>query len=116
MASWVVVLPAPVSPTIFQSHDEAPHVVFQPLFWLSKTYCPPAIQCVGFAVSDSNGAMNRGFGSHGDGVYVNAPQAGEISRNASVVPSDRPPFVVSAMSRPTYSTTALLPSAWSTYV
>jgi len=37
---------------------------------------------------------------------VKAPHAGEISRKAAVAPVDRPPLVVSAMSRPTYSTTA----------
>jgi hypothetical protein len=49
---------------------------------------------------------------------VNAKHDGEISRNELEpgVPSDRPPFVVRAMSRPTYSTTARSPFVWSTRV
>src|SRR5512132_917128 len=108
-ASPVVVLGAPRSWMIFQSHAVAEHVVSKP-FVLSQTNCPPATQCVvGAFASGRNGAVKRGLGSHGSGVYVKAPQAGEISRNAGVVPSDSPPLVVSAMSRPTYSTTARLP-------
>src|SRR5262249_45997668 len=79
IAGWVIDFPAPVSPTIFQSQAEALHRVSQPLFWLSQTYSPPAIQCVGFVGSASYGAMNRGVGSHGFGVYVNAVHDGEIS-------------------------------------
>src|SRR5512133_96899 len=62
-ATCVVEWPAPVSPTIFQSQDEAPHVVSQPLFWLSQTNSPPAIQCDGFVTSASNGAMKRASAS-----------------------------------------------------
>src|SRR5262245_36842789 len=54
-AICVVDRPMPVSPTIFQSQEEAPQVVLQPLFWLSQTNSPPAYQCVGFAASASNG-------------------------------------------------------------
>src|SRR5438094_5511617 len=98
-AIWVVECPAPVSPTIFQSHAVALQVVFQPLFWLSQTYWPPAYQCVGVVASGSNGAMKRAPGSHGFGTYVNAKHDGEISRNAFEpgAPLDTPPFVVSAM-------------------
>src|SRR6266705_3638870 len=96
-----------------QSQDLAPQVVFQP--WVSShTNWPPATHVVGFVWSASNGATNRGAGSHGLGVYVNAEHAGEISRYAGVVPSERPPFVVSAMSRSTYAFTAWSPFAWST--
>ena len=117
-ASCVVEWPAPVSPTIFQSHDDAPHVVSQPLFWLSHTNCPPAYQCVGDVASASNGAMKRAPGSHGLGVYVNAKHDGEISRKEFEpgAPLETPPFVVNAMSRSTYSTTARLPFVWSTSV
>src|SRR6266540_7086870 len=81
-AICVVERPAPVSPTIFQSQAVALHVVSQPLFWLSQTNRPPAYQCVGVVASGSNGAMNRGLGSHGLATYVNAKHDGEISRNA----------------------------------
>src|SRR5947207_15757753 len=114
----VIEWPAPVSWTIFQSHAVALQVVFQPLPWLSQTNSPPAIQWAGLAASGSNGAMKRAFGSHGLGVYVKAKHDGEISRNAFEpgAPLETPPFVVSAMSRSVYSTTALFPSALSTSV
>src|SRR6266511_1103790 len=99
IASCVTEWPDPLSPAIFHVHEEAPQAVSQPLFWLSHTYWPPAIQCVGFAGSASNGATKRGFGSHGLGVYVYEKHDGEISRYAAVFPSDWPPLVVSAMSR-----------------
>src|SRR6185503_7760630 len=66
--------------------------------------------------SARKGAMKRGFGSQGLGVYVNAKHDGVISMNATVDPSDRPPFVVSAMSRSVYSTTARSPLFGSTSV
>src|SRR6266536_1493864 len=115
-ASPVVVLPAPVSWMIVQSHALAEHVVSKP-FVLSQTNSPPATQCVvGAFGSARNGAMKRGLGSHGFGVYVTAEQDGEISRKLGVSPVVRPPLVVSAMSRPVYSTTARLPSLGSTRV
>src|SRR6266704_1533408 len=77
--SWVTEWPEPLLPTMCQSQDLEPQVVFQP--WVSShTYWPPATHVVGFVWSASNGATNRGAGSHGLGVYVNAEQAGEISR------------------------------------
>src|SRR5512147_170680 len=114
----VIECPAPVSPTMVQSHEVALQLVSQPLLWLSHTNWPPAYQCDGFTWSASKGAMNRGFGSHGFGVYVKAPHAGEISRKELEPgsPLERPPFVVRAMSRPTYSTTARSPFAGSTSV
>src|SRR5881392_1585127 len=111
----VIEWPAPVSWTIFQSHAVALQVVFQPLPWLSQTNSPPATQWAGFAASGSNGAMKRAFGSHGLGVYVKAKHDGLISRYAgSPAPVDLPPFVVSAISRSTYSLTAWSPFVWST--
>ncbi len=68
----------------------------------------------GASGSARDGAMKRGFGSHGSGVYVNAKHEGVISVQATFVPSDRPAFVVSAMSRSVYSTTARSGSAGST--
>jgi len=56
----------------------AEHLVSNP-FVLSHTYCPPATMWSVSASSHVNGAMKRGSGSHGSGVYVKAPQAGVIS-------------------------------------
>ena len=67
-------------------------------------------------MSARKGAMKRGFGSQGLGVYVNAKQDGVISTNATVDPSERPPVVVSAMSRSVYSTTTRSPLFGSTSV
>src|SRR6476469_6648722 len=110
----VVWAPAPRSCWIFQSHSRVPQVVDQPRPWLSQTYWPPATQCRAFDGSASNGAMNRGFGSHGDGVNSTLAHAGEMVRYDRVVPSLRPPLVVTAMLRSTYSFTALSPFAGST--
>src|ERR1051325_9192449 len=68
-------------------------------------------------LSARKGAMNLGFGSQpAAGAYVNGKHDGVISVHATVEPSDRPPFVVSAMSRSTYSTTARSPLFGSTSV
>src|SRR5438105_4866499 len=69
------------------------------------------------ALSARNGAMKRGFGSHGlVGAWVNGKHDGVISVQATCDPSERPPLVVSAMSRSTYSTTARSPLFGSTSV
>src|SRR4051812_11288077 len=56
---------APRSCTGFQSHSRVPQVVDQPRPRLSQTNWPPATQWLTLVGSAENGAMNRGFGSHG---------------------------------------------------
>src|SRR5437870_2476712 len=103
--SAVTECPAPVSYSIFQSQAVASHRVSQPLPWLSHTNSPPATQWSRFWGSDSNGAMNRGFGSHGLGTDSALKQDGEMVIHDLVVPSERPPFVVRAMFSAVYSCT-----------
>src|SRR5919201_3288275 len=68
--------------------------------------------------SARKGAMKRGLGSQGLGVYVNAKHDGVISvyEFEPGWPLDRPPLVVSHMSRSTYSFTARSPLFGSTRV
>src|SRR5438105_14344310 len=69
------------------------------------------------ALSARNGAMKRGFGSHGlVAACVYGKHDGVISIHAVFEPSDLPPFVVTAISRSTYSTTARSPLFGSTSV
>jgi hypothetical protein len=83
-ASAVTKCPAPVSYTGVQSQASDEHDVSQPAPPLSQTNSPPATQWSMSLMSSSNGAMNCGPGSHGDGVYVNAPHDGVISAHAFV--------------------------------
>jgi hypothetical protein len=59
--------------------------------------------------------MNRGVGSQFGRSGFHS-QAGEINRQARVLPSDRPPFVVTAIEASTYSTAARSALAGSTSV
>src|SRR5206468_4027648 len=97
MATCVMEWPAPLSPRICQSQEDAPQVVSQPFATppgsLIQTYRPPAIHRFGFARSASKGAMKRAPASHGFGVHVKAKHDGEISRNEfdPGLPSETPP-------------------------
>src|SRR5215471_12660228 len=107
-------LPVPVSCTCFQSHAVAEQLVFHPLPWLSQTNSPPATQWLMLWMSALNGAMNRVPGSQCLYWKMGFPQDGEIVEYACVVPLDRPPLVVEAIDRSTYSLTARFPLFGST--
>ena len=82
-----------------QSQVVVLQVVFHPLPWLSQTIWPPATQWLMFVLSATNGAMKRGFGSHGLGAPSTLKQDGEIVVNDWLPKVARPPLVVEYMFR-----------------